>query len=104
MQKGRLPICSACYTIISLQRGRVERKDRQGLAELRFHNSREQRDHVACQEWICRSPRRWFRYAQSGNAPSPQKDARMPPCVELHEWAKSNRSGPTLITLSSERG
>src|SRR4029077_14064979 len=29
---------------------------------------------------ICRFPRKWFQYAQSGNAPSPQTDARMPPC------------------------
>src|SRR6516165_7201802 len=50
MQKNRLPIYSACYTIISRQRGRAERKDGQVLAELRFHNSREQRDHVACRK------------------------------------------------------
>src|ERR1700738_4186580 len=46
MQKSRLPICSACYTIIPRQRGRVERKDGQGLPEVGFH-CREQRDHVA---------------------------------------------------------
>jgi len=50
MQKRRLPISSACYAIVSRQRGRAERKDRQVLAELRFYDSREQRDQVACRK------------------------------------------------------
>ena len=49
MQTGRLPIRPACHAVVPGQCRRVEGKNGQGFAVLRF-DRREQCDHVRCRE------------------------------------------------------